>query len=312
MDPAAATSQNPVTELVDQIEELEGPGGEVADDIASTAAGWLREQPWVAALTKVGWVAKAIVYAAIGWAAIVIAFGRPGSADAEYTGVVALLAERPGSRVMLATVAVGLAFYVAFRVLSVLLIDEVDLDAWMHRIGYSVSAGSYVVVAWAALDAAITGVDAEGGSSFNRVTATVMRSLPGRIAVAVAAIGAFAVAGYFIYKGAARRFMKQLDTDDLSERHRQVLEWVGAVGWIGRGGVVAAIAAFLIGAAVQADPNDVRGLDRSLQEVAVSSRAGAVAVFVIGLLLLLYALFSALSAPHRSLAWSWRNDPDPD
>lgn len=292
------------------LDEVQERSAELADDVASTTAHWLREQPWVTTLTRAGWAAKAIVYGIIGWAAIVIATGRPGRTEAEYSGIVALLVDDWWTRLLLLAVAAGLALYTAFRVLSVLLIDSVDLDGWAHRVAFSASAVTYAAVVWAAVDAAITGTHTNGRSSVERVSSQLLQSMGGRWLVGASAVAAFAVAVYFVVKGLTRSFLRQLNLDGLSDARRHALEWLGAVGWIGRGAVVAAVAMFLLGAAVQADPADARGLDRSLQEVAVSSPAGAVTVFIVGVLLVLYALFCAASAPQRSLTWSARNDPE--
>ncbi len=283
----------------------------VTEPLAKAIADWLRSQPWILPLTKAGWAAKGIVYSVIGWAAIVIATNRPGRADADYTGIVALMTQRPSTRILLFAVAAGLLLYIAFRVLSVLLIDSGDLDGWAHRLAYTVSAATYVTVAWAAFDGAITGTRQDEGSSIERYSAELLSSAAGRMLVAGAAIVVLAIATYFAYKGATRRFVRQLDLSAVSDRRRMLLEWGGAVGWIGRALVVAAVAIFLLWAAVQSDPSDVRGLDRSLQRVAVGSTAGSCLVFAIGVLLLLYAGFCVLSAPCRTLAWSDRNDPEP-
>ncbi len=266
----------------------------------------------MATLTRVGWAAKAVVYGVIGWMAIVLAAGRPTDTDAEYTGIVSLLADRWWSRLVLAVVAVGLALYVAFRILSILLIDTVDLDGWAHRVAFGASAGTYVAIGWSSLEAAVTGFHLDEVSTVERVSASLLSSGPGRLLVGASAIGALGLAAYFVYKGATRRFLRQLDLDGVDGARRRALEWSGAVGWLGRGAVIAVVAVFLIGAAVQADPRDARGLDRALQEVAFSSLAGAIVTVFVGVLLILYAFFCALSAPNRSLAWSREHDPEPN
>ena len=288
--------------------------GSIAYEVASTTADWLRSQPWMLSLTKAGWAAKALVYGAIGWAAFVIPVRweplESPDHDAEYTGIVALLAERAWSRVLLAVVAVGLVLYVAFRVVSILLIDTGGLDAMAHRVAYAVSAGTYAVVAWAAVDDAITGPRPEGGgSNLERYSAELMTMAVGRIALGLGAVGALAIAGYFVVKGVTRRFVRQLDIDGLAPTPRRFLIVTGAIGWVGRAVVVAAVAGFVLWAAIQADPSDVRGLDRALHRLAYESTLGTVAVFATGALLLVYAAYCLASTPYRCLAWSDRCDP---
>lgn len=301
---AAASVEETVVDVVEP----------VAEDVAETTAAWLRSQPWMLPLTRAGWVAKALVYATIGWAAMVIAIRwsppvAPES-DATYTGIVALLADQTWSRLVLLVVAMGLLLYVAFRLVSVLLIDCGGLDGMAHRIGYAFSAATYAAISWAAFAAAISGRHEDEGSSLERYSADLLTTTLGRMVVGLGAIGALGLASYFMFKGLSRRFVSQLDLDGVAPAHRRFLLLAGAVGWVGRAIVVAAVAIFLLWAAVQADPGDARGLDRALHRVAFQSTVGTVAVFATGVLLLAYALFCLASAPYRSLAWSDRHDPD--
>lgn len=310
-----AAAAERVTDAIERAEEVANEAVQpVASKVATTTADWLRAQTWMLSLTKAGWAAKAVVYAAIGWAALLIPVRweplEGADHDAAYTGIVTLLAERLWSRMLLAVVAIGLVLYVAFRVVSILLIDTGGLDAMAHRVAYAASAGTYGVVALAAFDDAITGPRPQGGgSNLERFSADLLTTGPGRVVIGLGAVVALGIAAYFVMKGVTRRFVRQLDLTSVGSTHRRFIITTGAIGWIGRAVVVAAVAGFVLWAAIQADPNDVRGLDRALHRLAFDSALGTVAVLATGALLLVYASYCLASAPYRCLAWSDRCDP---
>lgn len=289
----------------------QGKVDDAASDVAEEVCDALRDRPWVIAVAKTGWAAKGVVYGAMGYAAAKIGFDAAAPEDdAEYTGIVSMLADGPITRPLLFVIAVGLVFYIAFRALSVLLIDETDLDAWAHRIGYGFSSVTYAAVAWIAAGAAIRGGHESGGqSTVERVSQTLLESDIGRVALGVGSLGALAIAAYFAHKGATRRFMKQIRTDDLDPRRRTAITWSGAIGWVGRAMIVASVSVFVLWSAIQADPSDAEGLDSALHRLAATNGGKAIVLATAGFLLV-YAVYCIVSAPYRRLAWSWRHDPD--
>jgi len=280
------------------------------DDVAERVHEEIDERPWLRRTAQVGWLAKGVVYGSLGWAAVEIARGETAAEDAEYTGIVRSLASGGWSRVLLVLIAVGLVFYILFRVVSIALIDDNDLDAWAHRIGYGASAVTYIAISWAAANAAIRGpLPDDGEGTVERLSRSLLETTPGRVVLVVGGIVAFGVAGYFLFKGATRRFMSQIDKRNAGSTELSVIEYSGAVGWIGRGMTVAFVAAFVTWSAIDADPDDARGLDSSMNRIANEETWGEIAVLAVGVALLIYAFFCILSARHRRLAWE--NNPEP-
>ena len=285
----------------DQLREM---AAEPDAELSHAVARQIRDEPWVLAIARAGWVAKGVVYSAIGWSAVKIGLQEPVEADAEYTGIVALLADHPLSRALLAVIAVGLVFYIAFRVLSTVLIDDNDLDAWAHRIAYLFSALTYVTVGWAAAQAVIAGVDPQEGSRVERTSQALLETTGGRWALAVGAIGALGIALYFAYKGLSRRFLRQICTEDIdSGRVRRTIVWTGATGWVGRALLVGAVSVFVLWSAYTADPDEARGLDRTLQELATATW-GRILVIVIAVLLMAYSAYCIASARYQDVTWN--------
>jgi len=270
----------------------------------------VRDRPLIRKLVQLGWVAKAVVYMSLGWAAIEISWAKTAADDAEYTGIVTALADGTFTRFLLALIAVGLTLYISFRLLSVALIDDVDPDAWAHRVAYLASAATYVTVAWAAGDAVINGPRPDGESKVESISRSLLRHGVGRVAVVIGGLVAIGVGVYFIIKGLRRRFMRQIEERELGERERWLIEISGAIGWVGRGVTVLLVAVFVTWAAAVADSGEVKGLDSSIHRTA-SGPVGQVVVFAVGICLLIYAAFCLISARRRRLAWQDNPEPTP-
>ncbi len=283
-----------------------GPREEdLTDTIASRVATWLRQQPWMIELTRSGWLAKAIVYGSLAWGAAVIAIRRPWLGDAEYTSIVHSLADTTPTRVLLGFIAIGLVLYITFRVLSVALIDTDDLNAWVHRGAYLLSAGSYAAIAWSAAHSAFAGPQPEGEAMVERVSRTLLSSTGGRVLVGLGGLVGLASASYFTYKGLNRRFLSQVVTDEMGDRRLKAVTWTGTIGWLGRAAILGAASLFITWAALTADPSEAHGFDSSLQELA-NNRFGAPIVMLIAAFLLVYAVYCVLTASKRQLSWSDR------
>lgn len=302
-DDAASDTSSAVADVAHTVDES-------TDDVAERVHDEIEERPWLRRIAQLGWLAKGVVYGSLGWAAIEVARGQTAADDVEYTGIVRSLASGGWSRMLLVLIAVGLVFYILFRIASIALIDDNDLDAWAHRIGYGASGVTYIAVSWAAANAAIRGpLPEDGEGTVERLSRSLLETTPGRIALVIGGIVAFGVAGYFVFKGATRRFMSQIDKRNAGATELSTIEYSGAVGWVGRGLTVAFVAAFVTWSAIDADPNDARGLDSSMNRIANEQTWGEIAVLAVGVALLIYAFFCILSARHRRLAWE--NNPEP-
>lgn len=283
--------------------ELDGDG---LERLADRMEAEIQRRPAWVRLTRVGWVAKGIVYATIASTALLIVVDNRTETerDAGYTGFIAILAGDPWTRVGLIVIAVGLVLYVAFRLVSVALIDGGDPDAWAHRIGYLFSAITYAVIAVIATRAAVVGSLADNENGLVESTSrTLLQTQVGRLVLALGGLATCGAAVYFTAKGLRRSFVDELDLDGDHPAERRAVVVTGAVGWVGRGVLLAVIGGFVTWAAVTADADEARGLDRSLHRLA-DSTGGRVAVVGIGVLLLFYAVFCVLSARHQDPTWA--------
>ncbi len=274
--------------------------------VADTVDDAVDENPWLEKVFQFGWIAKAIVYTLMGVAAIQIA--RQDSAaegEASPEGSVAAIADAPVGRPLLAILTIGLVLYVMWRILSVAVIRGNGASEWADRVGYTVSGIFYILLAYTAGKAAVTGVDPEESNTVENLSKSVMEMTGGRVMVGAAGLVAIGVGVYFaVHKGIQRSF-----TDDLvgvqpdprnNEPKRAALVIAGVIGWIGRGIVTIFVGFFVVRAAVNFDSNDARGFDQSLRQVA-GTGLGSSVVFACAIGLLAYGAFCFVSYRFRTL-----------
>lgn len=269
------------------------------------AARLLRDHPRVVRLGRVGWVAKGVVYALTGILALLIAFdpfGHGAGDEASQSGAIATIAQQPAGAMLLTVVAVGLVVYSSWRIVSTLLPADNDVETWLTRAGYLVSAGTYLVLAWSAMSFARNPGDSSGSedSTVNGLTRSLLEFSGGRWLVGAVGVAVMAVGAYFFRKGVAATFESQLEPGGVGRVSHQTLIHMGRIGWIGRAAMMALIGFFLTRAAVLFDHHEAQGLDGSLRKVVHTSLGTALALAV-GAGLIVYGVFCVLSAPRRRL-----------
>lgn len=259
-------------------------------------------------LGRLGWVAKGAVYGLLGVLTLPIAFSGGGGGDqASRSGAIAELAEKSYGTVLLWVLAVGLVLYALWRLVTAFLPSDNDADTLAHRAAYLGSAVAYSFLAWTAIDYATGGGSSSGGGSgsgsggmLEDISRTLMESTIGRWALGLGALVGLGVAGYFVYKAWDKRFMDEFDMSGASSNERDLIEKTGMAGWIGRAITTALLAGFVLLAAVNANPDEAKGLDAALRDVA-DNWWGSALVLIAGIGLICYGVFAAVSARRRLL-----------
>lgn len=263
------------------------------------------EHPWLERVTQWGWIAKGIVYTLMGITAIQIARQNPTSDDASPDGSIRALSDVPFSRTVLAVLTVGLLLYVIWRALSVAVISGNGAKEWADRIGYAFSGIFYLALAYTAGKAALTGLDPKESTTVEDASASVMEMTAGRTIVGIAGLATIGVGLFFaIHKGLQRSFVDDLDgvheSPGANAPKRRALLISGIAGWVGRGIVTILVGFFVLRAALRFDPDDARGFDKALRQVA-GTTLGSILVFVCAVGLIAYGLFCFFSHRFRSL-----------
>ena len=280
-------------------------GQGIDDKVAAEVREELDERPWVVTLTRLGWLAKGVVYVLMGVAAVSIARGSAAAPaegeEASPQGALDTIRDTSGGRALLGVLCVGLLLYVAWRVLSVALQRGNDARHWLNRIGYSFSAVFYLTLALIAGRAAMRGDDPGQSTQIEDLSQRTLDMTAGRWLLGLAGVVVIVVGLVFVVeRGVLRRFTRDLNLGGASEAERKLIISTGVVGWIGRGIVTVLVGWFVLRAALDYDPQEARGFDLALREVADTTR-GEWLVLGAGIGLIAYGIWCGISARRQAL-----------
>lgn len=180
---------------------------------------------WFVILTRVGFVARGLVYLAIG--VLVIFLGRAEGTD----GALRFLSDGVG-RWILFVIAVGFAAYSLWRLIDAGFGTEHPGDgrrALRKRVGSAISGIIHLVLAWQTGKLAI-GM-ARASDNPDQTAATVLQ-LPGGQMLLIGAAVAIAIAGVIqLVRGTSCSFLEHL----VPEARRDPVKWLGRLGYAARG-----------------------------------------------------------------------------
>ncbi|MEO7127611.1 MAG: DUF1206 domain-containing protein [Rhodoferax sp.] len=229
-----------------------------------SAAPWLR---WVA---RVGIVAEGVIYLLIGGLALAGAFD-PAQRPSGSSGAMSKLAHVPLGRVMLALLALGLAAYVLWQLVLVVLDPECSEGRWrIRRIALRIhhlwSAALHCVLVgiagWQLLGFGHGGKD---GQTQRHLTAMALQLAGGRWLVGCIGVGiaAYALVQWIL----ACRPQKDTRMDLAHTSLRVPILAILVLGYLARGALFGLIGAFLVYAAWRHDPNQAAGISGALQSM---------------------------------------------
>lgn len=258
---------------------------------------------WLVPVGRLGWLAKGIVTMIVGALALPIAVGSGGGGEeASRRGAIEQVAEAPFGTVALWVLAAGLALFALWRVVTALLPGDDGIESMANRVGFLGSAAFNAVLAWTAFSFTLGSSQRDGGgqSFLETLSRTLLEHTAGRWLLGLGGLGALAVAGYFIRQGLTRSFLADVDLGGVGTEQRDLLTRIGTAGRFGAALTTSLLAAFVIQAAITANPNEAEGLDGALRNVA-DTWWGTVLVVAAGLGLLASGAFDAITARYRRL-----------
>lgn len=255
--------------------------------------------------TRVGWLAKGVVYTLFGLTAVAIATRSSTDDEASPQGALGAVMDVPGGRLLIGVLAVGLFLYALWRAASVVMERGSDLTDWLDRIGYTFSAVFYVILGFTAARSAIQNREPGESNTVERLSRTLLESSWGRWLLGLVGVVTIAVGLVFVVKkGIMRSFTEDLRgvSEDASANDGidHAIYVGGVVGWIGRGIVTALVGFFILRSAINFDPDEARGFDKALRE-AVTSSVGSLLVWISAIGLIAYGVFCLLSHRRRTL-----------
>jgi hypothetical protein len=247
-------------------------------------------------LARAGLIARGVIYILIGWVAILVALGKSGR-EADQRGALQLLAKQPFGQFLLWVLGIGFAAYALWRLSEAAFGVSGEGPGAGPRLKSLLRAIIYAFLAFTTFQVIGGGRGSQSGKQSDW-TAQVMRHAGGRIAIGI--LGAIVViAGLMlVVEGWRRKFLKHLNTGQMSARTRRNVERLGMVGAVARGLVFALAGALVIDAAVTYKPSKAGGLGTALSTLH-NQPFGKVALFAVALGLMIFGVYGLCEAKWR-------------
>ncbi len=261
---------------------------------------------WVEKLARLGYIVKGGVYGLIGILAVQAALSSGGKTT-DSKGAIRTIAAQPFGKILLIAVAIGLFGYALWRLVEAIEDPEnsgkPEAKDIIKRIGYFISSLIYGALAFDAGRIALSAGGGGGGKSKAEWTAIVMQKPFGRWLIGTIGAIIIGVGVYRLYHAFKVKFRKRLDLSELSSTEESWVINISRFGIAARGVVFLLIGGFLIRAAKQFDPNEVKGLDGILQTIA-QQPFGKFLLLLVALGLVAYGAYLWVQARYRRIKTS--------
>jgi hypothetical protein len=267
----------------------------VAREQAARQAG-----PWVERVARLGYIAKGVIYAVIGFLALREAV-RAGGRSTDPSGAIHSIGTQPFGGVMLALLAVGLACYALWKVVQGVKDPDgkgSDAHGIVRRVAYVGSGALYGLLAYTAAQSILGAED----TSEDAATASAMAFQPplGPILVWLVGTVVVAVGLYQLYAAYEAKFRDDLRLHQMGETEERWVIYAGRIGTAARAIAIGVAGAFLLLAAYQSDPSEARGLGAALETVQ-HQPLGPYMLGTIAIGLLVYGAFMFAIARYRRI-----------
>ncbi len=251
-----------------------------------------------------GWAAKGVVYVALAYLVLQMAFGQ-SSQEASTTGALRLIAQEAPGKIVLVVLGLGLIAFAVGRVLEVTTLATPQIDG-KDKATAAVLAVIYTSLALTAFSiAGLAGSSsAGGGGGSEKQGSAFLLGLPGgRWIVGLIGLAVIAVGLHQAYKGVKQEFLGTLRLGEMSAGMRSAVEKLGTAAYLTKGAILALVGYFFLQSAITYDPDEAKGLDAALQEIA-GETWGQVVLTLVAIGLLAYGVFAFVEARYRRVGSS--------
>ncbi len=254
------------------------------------------DSPAAHVLARAGLTARGIIYILIGWVAVLVALGH-GSHEADQQGALQLLAGKPYGSVSLWLLGIGFAAYALWRLSEAAfgVVGEGNgAGPRLKSLGRAVIYASFAYLTFKV----ISGTQGSQSRQEQDFTAKVMQHPGGRWLVGIVGLIIVFVGAVLVAEGLRRKFMKSLQTSQMSPTTRRVVRMLGTIGTVARGVVLALVGILVIDAAVSYSPAKSGGVDKALLTLR-NQPFGPVLLLVVALGLVVFGIYGLCEARWR-------------
>jgi hypothetical protein len=255
--------------------------------------------PWVEKAARIGYVAKALLYATVGILAAQAALGR-GGRTTDLGGALREVVRAPMGEALLLVIGVGLAGYAIWRILDAITDAEGkggDAKGLARRIGSAARGLGHGALAVAAFGLA-TGSNDGGGGDKRELASKAVDVAGGSWLLWLAAAAVLGYACYQLYRAYAAKLGRQLDLGAVSAGVGWWVVGLSRAGIAARGIVFGLVGVLLVRAAQHENPREAGGIRDSLEMLGGMGR-WPLALVALGLVA--YAVYELLNARYRRI-----------
>jgi len=242
---------------------------------------------WFERIAQAGFAASGVLHVLITFIVARLAFGTGGNAD--QSGALAALAAQPGGAAMLWVAAVVLAALGFWYLVETFLEDDAK-----HRVKSAAVGVVYLALATSAAKFAL-GSGKSSGQQNAGLSAQMMQSGWGKAILVVVGLVVIGVGGYHVYKGATKKFFK-----DLNVSGGTAITWIGVVGYVAKGLALAGAGVLVLVATLTADPAKASGIDAAVKTLG-GAPYGKVLLLIAALGLAAYGAYCFVRSRHADM-----------
>ena len=220
-------------------------------------------------LGRVGMACYGLVHLVLAYLALQVAFGSGEQADQK--GALQEIGSKAFGQVLLWALAVGLVLFGLwqFMMAAVGYTWVSGGKRTRKRIGAGARGVVVIALGFSAFKIAIgSGSGGSSNQTQQEFTAELLKLPFGPALVVIAAAAVLGVAIASGVKGVKKKFLEDLDMNDLPGKTKRWVTWLGQAGYLAKGVVLAIVAVLLAYAGFNADPNKAGGLDAALKTLA--------------------------------------------
>lgn len=217
-------------------------------------------EPWIERTARLGYFAIGIVYIIAGALTAFAALGKRGDAT-DRQEALSFILEKPFGKLALVLMAIGLAGYAFWRIVSGIIDSDRrgdDLKGWRARAG---AIGSGIVYALLTIEIVrMLRGQRSGGDDTAHWISRVLEWPFGRSLVVIAGIIIVIIGAYQLLRAWKSDLSKRLDLGRLAPQTRHVVVSLARFGLAARGVVFGIIGVSVVTAAIRYEPGAARGL----------------------------------------------------